>query len=87
MVRTMMKSYNHRMSFLARSMSQDARSITGKNWRIIAMHYNIDISDIKSDKCLQNGLTEHDKITVAVIMEMREVLNGDINIIHSLCCD
>ena len=50
MVRTMMKSYNHRMSFLARYMSQDARSITGTNWRIIARHYNIDISDIKCDK-------------------------------------
>ena len=101
MVRTMMKSYNHRMSFLARYMSQDARSITGKNLRIIAMHYNIDISDIKSDKkhvCLQNGLTEHDKRTVAMIMEMREVLNGDsvlqgfnneevTDILHSLCCD
>ena len=52
------------MSFLARCMSQDARSITGKNLRIIASHYNIDISDIKSDKkhvFLQNGLTEHEK--------------------------
>ena len=82
-------------------MSQDARSITGKNWRIIASHYNIDISDIKCDKkhvCLQNGLTEHDKRTVAMIMEMREVLNGDsvlqgfnneevTDILHSLCCD
>ena len=78
-----MKSYN-RMSFLARCMSQDARSITGKHLRIIAGHYNIDISDIKSDKktcrlCLQNGLTEHEKRTVAMVMEMREILNGVIN--------
>ena len=61
MVRTMMKSYNHRMPFLARSMSPDARSITGKNLRIIASHYNIDSSDINSDKqhvCLHNGLTQ-----------------------------
>ena len=88
-------------SFLARYMSQDARSITGKNLRIIASHYNIYISDIKSDNkhvCLQNGLTEHEKRTVAMIMEMREVLNGDsvlqgfnneevTDILHSLCCD
>ena len=76
----MMKSYNHRMSFLAHCMSQDARSITGKNLHINASHYNIDITDIKSDKkhvCLHNGLTEHDKRTVAMIMEIREVLNGD----------
>ena len=72
----MMKSYNHRMPSLARCMSQDARSITGKNWRIIAMHYNIEC-DNKKHVCLHSGLTEHAKRTVAMIMEIREVLNGD----------
>ena len=55
---------------------------------------------IKSDEkhvCLHNGLTEHDKRTVAMIMEIRDVLNGDsvsgidnkevTDILHSLCCD
>ena len=67
----------------------------------IAANFNRSLVIIKSDKkhvCLQNGLTEHDKRTVAMIMEMREVLNGDsvlqgfnneevTDILHSLCCD
>ena len=31
----------------------------------------------KTYLCLHKGLTEHDERTVAMIMEIREVLNGD----------
>ena len=37
------------LSFLACYMLEDVRSITGKNMHNIASHYDIDISDIKSD--------------------------------------
>ena len=59
---------------------------------------SVTLKVIKKHVCLQNGLTEHDKRTVVMIMEMREVLNGDsvlqginneevTDILHSLCCD
>jgi hypothetical protein len=96
----MLQSENKHVCFLANMMKEDARSIMGRNIRVISRIYGIDLGKLKAGHCVHFNvvLDDADDITVKTIMELREVLKGktvvqgfndeDINnIMVSLCCD
>ena len=94
----MVKTQNERLTFLVKFMAADARSIMGKNMRIISSHFNVNLKDIPLHINLRSELDIGDIGTVIFIKELRDVLKGQsyvqgfckdelIELFTHLCCN
>jgi hypothetical protein len=77
---TMLHSNNSNVSFLTRMMVEDARSIIGKNIRVISKMFNVKLACVKTGQQYSNfkcKLNKEDTQTVMMVKELREALRGN----------